>query len=597
MPERVDRPTVFSAVTETPIAVANNVWTSHRDNLVEGTCLDNGLTRFRLVGDGELSLGQNYDATQAWISQALSVFRARGVSLEDDLEDFRLVYPRALLGEGYVNDSPSKSQQRREQPVFLFVYLPPSNLLKGKTSSLHHWSFQEDGHLQITPESCCDLGLPVELDYDDYSCFSRSWPTDIYRSLHQYQVARGFDPITADFARHLGYDNYNFQPFNDSDRFKEVPEGQISLFLEAPVELGGLVNTTNSCDLSENMQDQSWVADTVMEDEYTTTSGHDVSNKRRKTELRGGGTEGRNSSHQDLYHKNDPTHKAHAVMDAGLRLIRPLPTRNLSIKPNPRRCVQQGTSTSTFRPSEYSPLESGISPQCSSLPTIHPSTESSLLSNTNLPTSTAFDPPSSFPQVTERSLHVSHMAGLNSLDIKSPFNSYNVPKSACSTRGSITSTKDSPYGDPSAYSVTTTSPEYEINAEHGLGSYGDWQRDIPDYHPPPNNISHVFDLSPASTSTFAYPSHSTAQNNTYSLYSSGGVVPPPIHVASYSFYGGSSLGPQHEWNGPVLHSQQQSVISHSWAGSVGTSLYGQSEPSTFGYEESDEWGGNGEGWF
>ncbi|KAK1230123.1 hypothetical protein PQX77_006800 [Marasmius sp. AFHP31] len=45
VPERVDRPTIFSALTKTPIAVANNVWEGDKDNLVERTCLGNGWTR------------------------------------------------------------------------------------------------------------------------------------------------------------------------------------------------------------------------------------------------------------------------------------------------------------------------------------------------------------------------------------------------------------------------------------------------------------------------------------------------------------------------------------------------------------------------
>ncbi|KAJ8089576.1 hypothetical protein PM082_014832 [Marasmius tenuissimus] len=45
VPERVDRPTIFSTQTKTPIAVANNAWKSLEDTLVERTCLENGLTR------------------------------------------------------------------------------------------------------------------------------------------------------------------------------------------------------------------------------------------------------------------------------------------------------------------------------------------------------------------------------------------------------------------------------------------------------------------------------------------------------------------------------------------------------------------------
>ena len=45
--ERCDRPTVFSTLTQTPIAVANNIWEELNPygNLLEGTLLENGLTR------------------------------------------------------------------------------------------------------------------------------------------------------------------------------------------------------------------------------------------------------------------------------------------------------------------------------------------------------------------------------------------------------------------------------------------------------------------------------------------------------------------------------------------------------------------------
>ncbi|KAL0058676.1 hypothetical protein AAF712_014637 [Marasmius tenuissimus] len=230
VPERVDRPTVFSTRTKTPIAVANNVWESLNDNLVDRTCLENGWTRFRLDGDRWVSLRLNWDAEKAWLSQAWRVFHARGVLLEDDLKDFTLVFPYVWLG-GDLDESPSKCQLRRRQPIFLFIYPPHPNLLYGKTSSTHHWSFHEDGQPQISPELCWDLGLPIQLDFDDWGLKSHSWSTSNYQLIHQYQLLRGFDPTTTDFARHLGYNKNIFQPLNDDDRFREVDKGTPKLLL------------------------------------------------------------------------------------------------------------------------------------------------------------------------------------------------------------------------------------------------------------------------------------------------------------------------------------------------------------------------------
>ena len=43
--ERCDQPTVFSTLTQTPIAVANNIWEVYYGPLSEQTLLENGVTR------------------------------------------------------------------------------------------------------------------------------------------------------------------------------------------------------------------------------------------------------------------------------------------------------------------------------------------------------------------------------------------------------------------------------------------------------------------------------------------------------------------------------------------------------------------------
>ncbi|KAJ8089549.1 hypothetical protein PM082_014805 [Marasmius tenuissimus] len=153
------------------------------------------------------------------------------------------VYPYVWL-DGYLDKSPSKRQRRRQQPIFLFIYPPPPNPFDGKTSSTHHWSLHEDGQPQISPKLCCDLGLPVQLDFDD-SFFARAWSTDSYKLVRQYQTLRGFDPTTADFARHLGYGNL-FRPVDDSDRFEDVHKDEISACPAIPIDLKKAVTTIDS---------------------------------------------------------------------------------------------------------------------------------------------------------------------------------------------------------------------------------------------------------------------------------------------------------------------------------------------------------------
>ncbi|KAJ8092458.1 hypothetical protein PM082_023711 [Marasmius tenuissimus] len=227
----VDQPTVFCTLTDTPIAVANNVWEDLcRDNFVEQKQLGDGWTRFRLVDSKHrtFNLQLNWDARRPWVSAALSIFHALGISLEGDLSVYNLVVPRVWC-EGDLSDSSDSSELRQRQPIYLFIHPSPlSNLLPDgrwyTTTSFHYWSFHESGQPPLTPEICHTLGLPAELQCRK-SFISWSWPTDRYKLLRQYLVPRGFDPTTTDFAPHLEYGDYAFRPINNSDRFKVVDEG------------------------------------------------------------------------------------------------------------------------------------------------------------------------------------------------------------------------------------------------------------------------------------------------------------------------------------------------------------------------------------
>ncbi|KAJ8092448.1 hypothetical protein PM082_023701 [Marasmius tenuissimus] len=231
VPGSVGQPTVFCTLTDTPtpIAVANNVWQSVSDNLVERKLFGNGWTRFRL-GDSNnqrLHLQLNGDARRAWVSAALSIFHALGISLEGDLSVFNLVVPEVSCEgnlsrcSGNLSNSSNSSELQQRQPIYLFIHphLPDN----GKHSLFHYWSFHESGQPPLSPDDCHTLGIPIALTYSKYSK-SSSWPTNRYKLLHQYLVPRGFDPTTTDFARHFGYDVYAFRPISNLERFKVVDE-------------------------------------------------------------------------------------------------------------------------------------------------------------------------------------------------------------------------------------------------------------------------------------------------------------------------------------------------------------------------------------
>ncbi|KAJ8092451.1 hypothetical protein PM082_023704 [Marasmius tenuissimus] len=250
VPGSVDRPTVFCTLTDTPIAVANNVWVWEnlgRDNLVEQKQLGDGWTSQRT-----LYLQLNDDAREAWVSAALSIFHALGISLEGDLSVYNLVVPWVACF-GNLSDSSDSSELRQRQPIYLFIHPPPlSNLLPDgrwyTTTSFHYWSFHESGQPPLTPEICHTLGLPTKLQCRK-SFISSSWPTNRYKLLHQYLVPRGFDPTTTDFARHLEYDDYAFRPINNSDRFEVVDEG-------CPTETDSDAETDPNIDLNHFLKDQ-----------------------------------------------------------------------------------------------------------------------------------------------------------------------------------------------------------------------------------------------------------------------------------------------------------------------------------------------------
>ncbi|KAK1219585.1 hypothetical protein PQX77_017681 [Marasmius sp. AFHP31] len=219
VPERVLQPTVISMLTNAPIVVTNNSWKSFGDSLSDRKLLADGMARFTLAGGDCLWLEWNLDAREAWMSQAWSVFGARGISMEEDLSVYYLLFHRASLFK-YLSDS--EARQQSQQPIYLFIKPPPFDLDDGRTSSIHFWSFDEDGHSSLSHNLCLDFGLPTTFSIYQVS-ESFSWSNDAYDSLRQYQLLRGFDPSTADFTRSLGFDKNIFQPLSDSDRFAQLP--------------------------------------------------------------------------------------------------------------------------------------------------------------------------------------------------------------------------------------------------------------------------------------------------------------------------------------------------------------------------------------
>ncbi|KAK1235504.1 hypothetical protein PQX77_001262 [Marasmius sp. AFHP31] len=325
VPESFDQPTVISALTQTPIAVGNNVWESI-GCLVERKVLESGLTRFRVVGDGLFRLW-NWHVHEPWLCQALGVFHARGIGLDDDLSVYGLVRHKGCLN-GYLSCNQIRLQRQSQQPIYLFLHPPPSNQPDGKTSSLHFWSSHEDGQKPFPPDICNNLGLPTTLEYMDLGYRSSSWPTKSYKQLDEYQRLRGFDPTTTEFAQHLGDDRNIFHPVNDTDRFDEDYEERSLESLEPHSNMDHLdLSTTEYPAIQQG--NISKKLDTVLLDSKDEPPSPDLATKRRRMGGGEGKIERRVHAEQNLHHKSLGACNEPSVPDLSLRTIRPLPRRSL----------------------------------------------------------------------------------------------------------------------------------------------------------------------------------------------------------------------------------------------------------------------------
>ncbi|KAL0578378.1 hypothetical protein V5O48_003599 [Marasmius crinis-equi] len=107
--------------------------------------------------------------------------------------------------KGSLSRSRSKRQRRQEyKTIYLFVRSLPASVF---------WSFEEDGRIPIPDDLRKYLGLPTKL-LPEFKTFP--FQTKAYKAMRDYQILRGFDPTTADFARHCGFYDLVFEPVEPS---------------------------------------------------------------------------------------------------------------------------------------------------------------------------------------------------------------------------------------------------------------------------------------------------------------------------------------------------------------------------------------------
>ncbi|KAF9262416.1 hypothetical protein L218DRAFT_826365, partial [Marasmius fiardii PR-910] len=83
-------------------------------------------------------------------------------------------------------------------PIYLFLLPSPS-----PTRRFYFWSHDPLGQIPLLRDMCKYLCLPFKLSIE-INFYRESWPLEVYKTIREYQIARGFDPITMDFARFGG---------------------------------------------------------------------------------------------------------------------------------------------------------------------------------------------------------------------------------------------------------------------------------------------------------------------------------------------------------------------------------------------------------
>ncbi|ESK89814.1 hypothetical protein Moror_16799 [Moniliophthora roreri MCA 2997] len=185
--------------------VADSWETLEPDVLFDKTLIGGGLMRFQFnnknIGDStSLVLYTGPTLGMAWLSQAARFSEASAGSSE--------AFIPCLVVQLNVEsqlEQPGISTLETPPTVYLFIQLPSPTLAdfdSWTSSQISFWSFDKNGISKISEfESKC-MNLP-NVVLSRVRLQLKSWPKHVYDAIHAWQIARGFDPATADFARSL----------------------------------------------------------------------------------------------------------------------------------------------------------------------------------------------------------------------------------------------------------------------------------------------------------------------------------------------------------------------------------------------------------
>ncbi|KAK1234521.1 hypothetical protein PQX77_002275 [Marasmius sp. AFHP31] len=198
--------------------------------------MEDGRTRLTIsnhcIGFGSLNFiffqkqtPYNYD--KAWLCQAIHVFHGLGIPREE-WESFALLRDGSiwLLLSTFNHQSRRDYDYRFDPPYYLFVLPPPQlpsttpdvvSWTRAPAESLYYWSVDPQGNSRMSEAQHTALGLPC-FHKSDAPLATDCWKAEIYDLVRQWQVAKGFDPTTSDFARSMGHPIVEILP-QDNDRF------------------------------------------------------------------------------------------------------------------------------------------------------------------------------------------------------------------------------------------------------------------------------------------------------------------------------------------------------------------------------------------
>ncbi|KAJ8087500.1 hypothetical protein PM082_006331 [Marasmius tenuissimus] len=592
VPESCHRPTIFSTLTATPIAFANNVWTSN-ESFVERKVLENGLTRFRLDGSedyfGRFRLELNEYAELAWLCQSSNIFHSRGIVLEEDLSAYRassFVFPLSLANIDQSSSIPGCCCQ-----ATLTKPLPHPNDDASSRSTFSSIHFPATPSVSKPRVFTSGLSTKmVNIDFHPSHVATSAFPFNSVLGFGRSSQCPGPPAATSRFVNitlsealtqqlpvlldTLDMVTMTFNPSTtqtDSWRLIKVCP---SSFVRSNSYLGA--EHSDSLDGSVIGNDSECLLHTIdqklAEDPVCMASNQAgresainsicATNKRRKMDMGFGGAE-RNNPEPKLRHKNDTADDRDLAIDGqASRPVQPLPSR-FSPFADPVNPYPQDHSH------PHSGYQSQVAPPCyhNNQPPYHyPSHPAGPLSGDVLPASCGMNMP--FP--TTSNLSFSHLqprgwpnlsqntAAATYFDALPPSNAYSSAEIANSASDLTTSMMDLNYTPPSVYAgvnAVADAPRYNIGADQSTGWLG------PSLVQTSGTVNTFYD-GPAhpstsySTPALTYPSDSAHPVDlTYPSYS---VVPTPhVHDPGYpspfSSYGGGSLVPQQHWNPPVVH--------------------------------------------